>query len=133
MSVVDICRLELNGHRDSPVGSLCSFSTFSLLGYINPCSSLSVCSYLLLSCCVSTINTISKKFWFGFAHALHILTSDIPLSNWRSLPNFCTGAGQRLQTFVGFDFEEGLQVLCANSWHQISMNMHHKLHADICS
>lgn len=35
--------------------------------------------------------------------------------------------GTRVQTCAGFDFEEVVQVLCANSWHQISMNMHHKL------
>lgn len=37
------------------------------------------------------------------------------------------GCGTRVQTCAGFDFEEVVQVLCANSWHQISMNMHHKL------
>lgn len=133
MNSVDICRLELNGHHESPEGSLSSFSTLSLLSY------LSHPSYLSILSSVNSLAVHNQNFCFalppkssgcGFVSSLSaVYAVDVPLSNSAVNSELFHRCRTSVQPCAGFDFEEGLQVLCANSWRQISMNMHHKLHA----
>lgn len=114
------------------LSSVCYLSRLWLHSYLNSLGCLtslsSISSLNFLSLLAFRLRLRPKSFvlvFFRFAF-LHFGDGHSVMKLGVISELFC-GREMRVQTCAGFDFEDVLQVLRANSWHQISMNMHRKL------